>query len=327
MIVPRTLRRSLVAFGVAVLSLASLHHCYAENAHDAPLADRAAPSSAPIGTSTTIAPIPGTAIPVIKGFNFSLNSSSQHSSVTGWSNTITPDLSFRFTRHIWVDSNFPWVLSIKNFVPVTKGTVTTYPLQTTNDTLGDTSLNGHFDADRGNFTSNGTATVAFNTGNYLYGLSANTTTYNFVNQFNYAIGPFTPDVQIGEGNSSSLANTTTNKSYTAVGALANFQAGSTLDLPWNFLFDLEAYENLPIGTQKIYGTITTKVKGKNVSEQVLEGAGIAEDNGFFSELDIPLAAHFILSGQYQRSLRQGSDTAAIGLTYFLRVFKTPSTAK
>ena len=109
------------------------------------------------------------------------------------------------------------------------------------------------------------------------------------------------------------------KPYVAVGPLANFQAGTSIDLPLNLNLDVDAYEELPIGTQNVYGTVTRKnKKGKTVTKQVLEGAGAAEDNGIVSELDLPIGMHFALVGTYERSFRQDLDTAAIGITWVAR---------
>jgi hypothetical protein len=45
---------------------------------------------------------------------------------------------------------------------------------------------------------------------------------------------------------------------------------------------------------------------------------VAEDNGFTSFVGVPLNRHVILSGYYNRSLRQKFDTVSIGVTYILR---------
>jgi hypothetical protein len=258
------------------------------------------------------------AAPPVPGFNFSLESTSQHSSVTGWSNLWTPTLSFRVNDHFSVDASIPWVLSDNAYVPVTVKGVTTYPLQHANNILGDLAASGTYELVHDDFGYNAVATLGFATGNSLYGLSANTTTYNITNHLEYGFGRFTPDVEIGEGNSSTLVNQEVRKAYTAVGQLANFQAGSWIDLPWKLGLDLEAYEALPVGKQNIYGTVTKKTKGKRTTTTTLASSGVAEDNGFTTALDIPIGAHLVLSGGYDRSLRQHDDIANISITYTLR---------
>ena len=260
----------------------------------------------------------------VKGFNFSAHWFAQHNSATGWSNVMTPDLSYRFNRHFFVDANVPWYLGVKANVPTLVKGVVTYPLLTTHNVIGDASTAGHLEFQHKQFVELGTVTVAYNTGDAQFGLSARTTTYNFTNHADYSAGPFDFDVELGMGNSSSLAGNTIRRSYTAVGPMANFQAGVATDLLWNFNLDLEAYEDLPLANENVYGTVTRKnKKGKTVTRQVLEGKGLAEDNGFIAELDVPLGTHFMLDGMYSRSLIQALDTAGVGLTWTLRTPKIP----
>jgi len=264
----------------------------------------------------------------VKGINFTLCIEMQHSSVTGWANLWTPQLAYRFSRHFSADASFAWFTFDKAFVPVTVKGVTNYPLQSAHSVIGDLTVAGTYELAHGDLGYNLRTTIGLPTGNSIYGLSANTTTYNVVNHVEYSFGPFTPDVEIGMGDSSGLVNPDFEKAYTAVGPLANFQAGSWIDLPWTFGLDLEAYEALPLGNQKIYGTVTTKGKGgKTITTTVLESNGVAEDNGFTADLDIPLGANVILSGEYDRSLRQHNDIASFSITYNVRAPKKHAAAK
>ncbi len=77
-------------------------------------------------------------------------------------------------------------------------------------------------------------------------------------------------------------------------------------------FETDAYEQLPIGDQKIYGP------SRNGKATVVTGHNVTEDNGFTNSLDVPLNRHFTLSGYYSRSLRLHTDTTAVGLSYVLR---------
>ena len=45
---------------------------------------------------------------------------------------------------------------------------------------------------------------------------------------------------------------------------------------------------------------------------------VAEDNGFTTFLGIPVNSHVLLSGYYNRSLRQRLDTVSFGVTFVLR---------
>jgi len=254
--------------------------------------------------------------------NFSIINTAQHSSVTGWSDNLTPDLSYRFNHHLSIDAKFPWYLTIQNFVKTNIKNAVTSPLEQAQYVIGDTSIAGQYVITHHKFGYTASVNCGFATGDSNFGLSANTTTYNVNNHLEHSMGPFTPDIEIGEGNSSNLIHYASTKPYTAVGQIANFQAGSGIDLPWNLSLELEAYENLPLGNQNIYGTITkTGKNGKIKTKQVLEGKGVAEDNGFTAELGLSLNKHTTLTGNYERSLIQGIDTAEISITWMLRASK------
>jgi hypothetical protein len=51
---------------------------------------------------------------------------------------------------------------------------------------------------------------------------------------------------------------------------------------------------------------------------VLVGNGLSEDNGFTTALGVPVTAHLLFSGYYNRSLRQHQDTVSLGMTFVLR---------
>jgi hypothetical protein len=255
----------------------------------------------------------------VNGFNFVLNDVGQHDSSTGWSDIVNPMLEFRFNRHFSLTASTPWYPFLSAYLPKTVAGVTTYTLAEGHSVLGDTAVSGTYELEHKDFSYEAIGILGFATGNSRYGLSANQTTYNLTSHADYSLGRFDPEIEIGEGDSSGLVNRAVKKPYVAVGALANFEVGTAVDLPFSMNLDLDAYEDLPIGSQNVYGTVTRKnKKGKTVTRQVLQGMGVAEDNGFMAELDIPFARHFQLIGTYQRSLVQGLDTASVGLTWTLR---------
>jgi hypothetical protein len=77
-------------------------------------------------------------------------------------------------------------------------------------------------------------------------------------------------------------------------------------------FESDAYEQLPIGDQKIYGP------SRHGKATVVTGHNVTEDNGFTNALDLPLTGHVTLSGYYNRSLRLHTDVAAVGISWVLR---------
>ncbi|MGC9199608.1 MAG: hypothetical protein ACP5E5_11840 [Acidobacteriaceae bacterium] len=265
----------------------------------------------------------GVQISQVMGLNASVDYAAQHNSATGWANIVTPSLSYRFNNHFLVDINVPWYLTVKSFIPkkmkVNGNATTAYPLESGTNLTADMEMAAHYEAKREGFLYLGTAIMGLPTGNAKFSLSANQVTYNLTNHFEDKLGPFIPEVELGEGDSSALADQTVRRTYVAVGPLANFLVGADVELPLGMDFDADAYEELPIGNQNVYGVVTRKGKnGKKRSVQVLDGAGAVEDNGFVTELDVPFGDHFVLVGTYDRSLIQGLDTASAGFTWTFR---------
>ena len=268
----------------------------------------------------TAAPTDDAPVPFVKGLNFIVTTSSQHDSATGWSNVLEPNLSYRFNQHFAVDVDFPFYTRVNAFVPTTTGRTTTSTLKTSSGLLGDTVISGQFDWDLKSFWYTGSTSMGVPTGDSELGLTANQVTWNVNNHFERTMGLFTPNVELGIGNSSSLDNTDSRKTYVAVGPAAFFQAGTMVDMPLRMTLEMDAYESLPIGDQRVYGTITRR--GKTV--QVLEGTGAAEDNGFSTSLLTPLSRHLSFMGYYTRSLRQHVDTVGFSFSYVLRAPKEKS---
>jgi hypothetical protein len=268
-------------------------------------------------TETTDA-LPGGVIPVVKGFNFSLVTASQHDSSNGWSSVLTPDAAWRFSPRFSFDANVPVFPYIN--VDANTGTkiLPVYKYETKHFVLGDATLNGHYESHHEVLDYSATVTLGLPTGDDAFGLGAGQVTYAVNNHIERGLAIFTPDIEVGIGDSSSAFGARARKSYVAVGTLAYFQAGTSVDLPLKMNFDAEAYEELPVASTTIYST-TGKGK-KKVTTATSEGA--AEDNGFNTSLDIPLVQHVVLSGFYSRSLRNKIDTAGFSLTFLLRVPKT-----
>ena len=253
-------------------------------------------------------------IPVQKGYNFSLNTTSQHDSSNGWSSLLNPNAAYRFTKNFSADVTVPIYDYI--VVEVQGGTTAkpTYTNATKHFVLGDTALNGHFQASPSLFDYELTGTLGLPSGNDKYGLGAGQVTYAFLNSFDHSFGPFTPTVELGLSDSSSLDQVRVRKAYTSVGTFAVFQAGTSVDLPFDMNFSAIAYENLPIAASTLYST-TGRGK-KKVTTAI--GKSQAEDNGFETSLDIPLTTHVTLSGFYNRSLRSHIDTAGFSFLFLLK---------
>jgi len=86
-------------------------------------------------------------------------------------------------------------------------------------------------------------------------------------------------------------------------------------LPGRSYLQSVAYEQLPIGDQKLYTTLYPPGRAPVI---VVTGTKVSEDNGFTTVTGIPLTDNITLSGYYNRSLRLHVDTVSVGLTYVLR---------
>lgn len=275
----------------------------------------------------TIALGPAGVVPATKGFNASLTTSSQHDSAGGWSNILSPNIAYRFSKHfsaVAEVSVFPYInVATTHTTKNAQGVVTktTSALETRHLLLSDTSLSGGFDAHSKLLDYNLTGTLGIPTGDDNDGLGAGQLTYAFINHFEHPFGDYiTPDIELGIDDSPSLLTPRVKKSYLVVGTSAHFQAGVDVSLPWwKMEFETDAYEELPIGANTVNSITTKGKKGKEVTTTTAESAG--EDNGFTNTLDVPLGRHVTMSGFYNRSLRNHDDTAGFSLTFLLRAPK------
>jgi hypothetical protein len=254
----------------------------------------------------------------VTGFNFSLTTASQHDSIIAWSNSWTPDFSYAYNKHFGGDFSFPFYTYLDTLVASGSPLKPTDSMITIHNVIGDASATVHYAASPSFMDYVLTVTGGFPIGNKQYDLSSTQYTYNITNHFDTSLGIFSPEIEIGEGDSSSLANHRVLKSTIVVGPLAFFTAGTAVELPFNLTFTADAYEQLPLQNMDTFKTVKNLKKGLTT---VQTGSGPAEDNGFETNLDIPITSHFTLSGIYDRSLRQHEDTVGFALTYLLRVPK------
>lgn len=262
---------------------------------------------------------PAGIIPVAKGFNASLGTSSQHDSSNGWSSILTPNVAYRLDRYFSVDAGVPMYLYINVDANIGTTAKPVYAYVARKKAFGDTSLSLHGDATAWTIDYNGTASLGLPSGNTDYGLGAGQVTYNINNHFEKSVGVFTPDIEFGFGDTSTLVDQRIIKSYVAVGPMAHFQAGASVDLPLRMSFEAEAYEELPLDKNLVYST-TGKGKKKVTTASNTDPA---EDNGFLTSLDIPLSGHVTLSGFYSRSLRDHDDVGGFSFTFLLKAPPQP----
>lgn len=267
--------------------------------------------------------VPAGSGPFIHGFNASLGTSSQHDSSNGWSSVLTPGVSYRINRAFSINASVPIYAYINIYENTGTKAKPVYHYITKNGVTGDTALTASYEAPLHWFGYEGFVTLGLPSGNTAYGLGAGQPTYDLNNHFEKDLGIFTPDIELGIGDSSALVDSAVRKSYTSVGTIAHFQAGSSVDLPFDMNFEADAYEVLPLGAQTIYST-TGKGKKKATTAT---GESSGEDNGFITSLDIPLNPHVVLSGFYNRSLRDHDDVAGFSFVFQLRALPKHSESK
>lgn len=310
-------RRFSIAISVVIFSIFTLP----PQAH--PQAIPAGSSNNAIGSRTASATTndagPTGIIPFDHGFNASLITTTQHDSNDGWSSILTPGMAYRFSPFFSLSASLPIYSSVQ--VETNTGTKAkpVYTSTTRHGVLGDTSLAAHLDTHPHLLDYNATFSLGLPSGNTDYGLSAGRTTYDFNNHFEKSFGIFAPDIEFGIGNSSNLVQTRVRKSYSSAGSLAHFQAGTSIDLPLNMSFEIDAYEQLPLSTSTIYSS-TGRGKKKVTTATTVSAA---EDNGLLTSLDVPFGGHVTLSGFYNHSIRSQDDVVGLSLTFLLKAPPKP----
>jgi len=247
----------------------------------------------------------------LHGWNAGLTISGVHDSVTGWATLATPAIGYSFNDIFSIDASIPIY-----FYRLAESRSThpkpTQQLVNQRGEPGDIVFGLHAQFIPRLFQYELTGAFTAPSGDEAYGLTTGRVTFDVNNHFERTFGRLTPNLELGAGDSSTLVNRIVTKNYTSLGPLAHFQVGLGVDLLRGISFESDAYEQLPIGDQKIYGP------SRHGNATVVTGHNVTEDNGFINSLDIPLDSHFSLSGYYSRSLRLHTDTAAMGITYVLR---------
>jgi len=264
----------------------------------------------PLPNTIDVPEVPGLSDP-LHGWNAGLTISGVHDSVTGWATIATPAVGYSFNDIFSIDATIP-IYMYRLAESRSTHPKPTAQLVNQRGEPGDVVVGLHAQFVPRLFQYQLTGAFTAPSGDRAYGLTTGRVTFDISNHFERTLGRITPNLEIGAGDSTTLVNRTVTKNYTSLGPLAHFQVGLGFSLFRGMSFESDAYEQLPIGDQKIYGPSR---KGKPT---VVIGHNVTEDNGFTNALDVPLAGNFTLSGYYSRSLRLHTDTAAIGITYVLR---------
>jgi len=234
-----------------------------------------------------------------------------HESTTGWATIFTPAIGYSFNDIFSIDATIP-IYMYRLAESRSTHPKPTAQLVNQRGEPGDIVFGLHAQFIPRLFQYQLSGLITAPTGDEAYGLTTGRVTFDISNRFERTYGRITPNLEIGAGDSVTLVNRLLTKNYTSLGPLAHFQIGFGVELLRGISFETDAYEQLPIGDQKIYGP------SRNGKATVVTGHNVTEDNGFINALDIPVNAHTIFSGYYTRSLRLRSDTTAIGITYVFR---------
>ncbi|MCU1224241.1 MAG: hypothetical protein JWQ42_2334 [Edaphobacter sp.] len=247
----------------------------------------------------------------LRRWNAGLTITSAHGSSTGWATIAIPAVGYSFNDIFSVDATIPIYMYR---LAESRSTHPRLNAQLVNQRgePGDVILGLHAQFIPRLFQYQATIAVTAPTGDEAYGLTTGRVTFDLNNHFERPFGHFTPNIEIGAGDNTTLVNRILNKNYTSLGPLAHFQVGIGVNLFHGIGFGTDLYEQLPLGDQKIYSAYR---KGKPT---VVTGYNVTEDNGVINAIDVPIDSHTTLSGYYSRSFRRHTDTAAIGITYVLR---------
>jgi hypothetical protein len=258
-----------------------------------------------------------------RGFTGAFTTTTQHDSNVGWSSQLIPYISYRVCRYFSVEASTLLYTKVKVDANIgTKAKPVYADVAPKSGAFGDTTLSFNANARALSIDYTGTFSLGLPSGNWSYGLGAGQATYSINHRFEKNIGMITPDIELGFGDTSSLVNQNLLKSYVSIGPMAHFQAGGSVDLPWQMNFSSDAYEELPLDNNLIYSTTGSGKKKVTTSTNI----DPAEDNGFINSLEIPLSHSITMTGFYSRSLRDHTDIAGFSLTFILTAPPRPSPA-
>lgn len=248
-------------------------------------------------------------------FNVGLNYAGVHNSAIGWYSVASPALSYTFSDRYSADvsSSIYFLHKELHYIPREQPT---YQLVKEGENVGDTLFAFHTSFQPGSYQDVITATLSAPTGNVNAGLGTGRVTFDVTNHVERYRGPVGLFLDVGSGDSSTLFNTRVSRNYSTLGALAHFLTGMDYWIGDRAFVESLAYEQLPLGSQKLY-TVQGK-SSRTPPQPAVMGSGVAEDNGLMTYVGIPAGSYLTFGGYYNRSLRRHSDTVSLGFTFVLR---------
>ena len=257
---------------------------------------------------------------MMRGVNGGITYAGVHSSAIGWYEVMVPAVSYSFSDRYSADASATIYLHrfVQNLNPSTSQS---QRLVLDTGDSGDTLIGLHGSFHPKVFDDLATILLTAPTGNRTNGLGTGRVTFDFDNRMDRFWGRKGVHLDLGIGDSSAAANGLLLRDYNTLGALAHFETGASFWLRRYGFVQASAYEQLPMGSQKVYEMVRTGGNppgGGSQTTHVLVSSGLSEDNGLTTSFGIPLASHLLLAGYYNRSFRQHQDTVSLGMTFVVR---------
>lgn len=256
----------------------------------------------------------------LNGVNVGLNFSGVHNSAIGWYEVAVPAVSYSFSPRFSADISTP--VYLHRLVHNTDSNATSSSGLVMDDcTPGDTQVGLH-----GSFRPHGldevvTVSLTAPSGSRTKGVGTGRVTFDVDNDLGKSLRQMALHLDLGMGDSSGAANNFIMQDYNSLGTLAHFQIGALFWIFGQNYIQVDAYEQLPIGNQKVYSVVADPSQPadswKNSLVTVIRSKGLSEDNGMTVSLGAPLSAHLLFNSYYNHSLRQKQDTVSLGMTYIL----------
>lgn len=247
--------------------------------------------------------------PVLEKLDAQLTFAAVHDSYLGWYTVATPALIYSFSPRYTADASVA-IYPNRN-TPDTTATATNF-LTPAHGDVGDVFLAGHASYTWRSLYNTSTASITLPTGNRGHGLGSGRVTFDLSQHMERYFGRTGFLLDVGGGDASGLVNSLVTEDFDSLGPLAHFQTGIVIWLRRGAYLQSIAYEQLPLGDQKTYQSIT--VPGRP-PVAVVTGRRVSEDNGFSTTLSIPIHTHVDFSSTYSRSLRFALDTVSTGVTF------------
>lgn len=249
----------------------------------------------------------------LRGFNVGISYLGAHNSAIGWYSVATPAISYTFSPHYSADASASIFFrrQVQNLDP--QASLERRLVVDAVD-ASDTFLSFHAAFAPKSFGDTISAYLTLPTGNASHGLGTGRVTFDFTNHAECYFKHIGFLLDLGAGDSSTLSNSIVTKDYSSLGAMTHFRAGTTFWWRDNYL-ETAAYEQLPIGSQKIYASFSST---DTATQGIVSVTGASEDNGFTAVLGVPITSKLTALSYYNRSLRHQSDTVSFGLTYVLK---------